>query len=309
MGNLIASSTRKYELLLILVTLIAAAGWVFTKNALAEFPPYSFLALRFSLAALVLACLCRGQWALLNAGHLLRGFGTGLLLGAALLVWILGVDQTDNIGEGAFIVSLTVVIVPFIARIFFGHKLALNVFIALMPAVAGLAFLAFDGGSNFLIGFELKSTQGLFLLSTIGFAFHVILTGKYAQDIPYMALTCMQLAAIGLVAGLAAMCTEDWPETLSSMSWLWLLCSAFIATSLRFALQTKALSYLDPNNAAMVFILEPVWTAILAWLFLSESMSRHQLFGCVLIFCALLIYRVPLILTYLRLRMQSIKSE
>jgi drug/metabolite transporter (DMT)-like permease len=291
------------------VTLIAAAGWVFTKNALAEFPPYTFLALRFSLAALVLACLCRGQLVQLSRGHLLRGFGTGLLLGAALLVWVLGVDQTDNIGEGAFIVSLTVVIVPFIARIFFGHKLSLNVFFALIPAVAGLAFLAFNASSNILGSFELKGTQGLFLLSTIGFAFHVILTGKFAQDIPYMALSCMQLAAIGFVATLAAGLTEEWPETLSSASWLWLLSSAFIATSLRFALQTKALSYLDPNNAAMVFVLEPVWTAILASLFLSQSMSGHQLFGCVLIFCALLIYRMPTMMNYLRLSLQSNKSE
>ena len=81
-----------------------------------------------------------------------------------------------------------------------------------------------------------------------------------------------------------------------------LLCSAFIATSLRFALQTKALAKLDANNAAMVFILEPVWTAILGAWFLSERMTNYQLLGCVLIFCAILVYRLPLLLKLLKIR-------
>lgn len=217
-----------------------------------------------------------------------------MLLAVALLIWVLGVDQTDNIGEGAFIVSLAVVFVPLIARLFFGVKLTLNVILALIPAVSGLAMLSLNQTSTGALGFDFNTIHLLFIISTIGFALHVILTGKYAQGIPYMALTTLQVGAIGIVATIAALTFEEWPETLSAISWIWLLCSAVIATSLRFALQTKALAFLDPNNAAIVFVLEPVWTAILGGIFLSETMTQFQIVGCVLIFCSLIVYRIPL---------------
>ncbi len=286
--------------MLVLVTLIAAAGWVFTKSALAEFSPYIFLALRFSLAALVIVALSWSTLMVLNRRQICKGFGTGVLLACALLLWILAVDQTDNIGEGAFIVSLAVVFVPLISRLLFGTKITYYLLCALVPAVLGLALLALNGGESEGLSFEFKEAHGFFLLSTLGFALHVILTGRYAQGIPYMALTALQLVAIGLVATVAALLTESWPSELSSTAWVWLLCSAFIATSLRFALQTKALAKLDANNAAMVFILEPVWTAILGAWFLSERMSANQLLGCVLIFAAILFYRTPLLGPYLR---------
>jgi drug/metabolite transporter (DMT)-like permease len=292
---LISSQTRNFELLLVVVTLIAAAGWVFTKCALAEFSPYIFLALRFSLAGFVLVLLSWSQLFNLNRHQLLRGLGTGVLLGGALLLWILAVDQTENIGEGAFIVSLAVVFVPIIARVFFGSKITLILVLALIPAILGLALLALQETPSGSLVFEFKESHALFLLSTLGFALHVILTGRYAQGIPYMPLTALQLMAIGFVAAVAALFTESWPSELSSMAWGWLLCSALIATSLRFALQTKALAKLDPNHAAMVFILEPVWTATLGALFLDERMTDNQLLGCVLIFCAILVYRFPLL--------------
>lgn len=231
----------------------------------------------------------------LSKRQLIKGLGTGALLGGALLLWILAVDQTDNIGEGAFIVSLAVVFVPLIARALYGTKITFILLMALIPAVLGLALLALQVSSTGSLSFQFEKAHAYFLLSTIGFALHVVLTGRYAQGIPYMPLTALQLCAIGFVASLAAFATESWSSDLSAMAWIWLLLSAFIATSLRFALQTKALATLEPNHAAMVFILEPVWTAILGAWFLGERMHENQLLGCVLIFCAILVYRFPMI--------------
>ncbi|KZZ18884.1 hypothetical protein A3752_16265 [Oleiphilus sp. HI0081] len=240
------------------------------------------------------------QLVVLKRHQFVKGIGTGILLGCALLLWVLAVDQTDNIGEGAFIVSLAVVFVPLIARLIFGTKITFYLICALIPAVIGLALLALRAEPGGGLGFEFKESHAFFFMSTLGFALHVILTGRYAQGISYMALTSLQLVAIAIVATVAALLTESWPADLSYMAWVWLLCSAFIATSLRFALQTKALAKLDPNSAAMVFILEPVWTAILGAYFLSERMTSNQLLGCVLIFCGILVYRIPLLRSYFR---------
>jgi len=292
--------------MLVCVTLVAAAGWVFTKNALIEFSPHIFLAIRFSLAALILAFLCRSELKRLTSIQFYRAFGTGMLLGLTLLLWIIAVDQSDSLGEGAFIVSLTVVFVPLIARLFFGDKLTISLVLALLPAISGLALLSLQTTEGQSLSFSFEQSHLYFLLSTIGFALHVILTSRYGQKIPAMPLSTIQLAAIGLVAFISAVMTETWPAEIHAISWFWVLCSAVIATSLRFALQTKALIYLNPSNATMIFMLEPVWVAMLGAMFLTERMSGNQLLGCALIFSSLVVYRAPAFITFWRRKSEII---
>lgn len=278
-------TNRRAELLLLLVTLLAAMGWVFSKNALQEFAPYQFIALRFLLAALVLALFCGQQFKGLSREQLLRSGITGTVFGLTLLLWILGLQKTPYIGEGAFISSLTVVIVPIIGRLFFGSKLSLKLLLALIPAVAGLACLSIDGG------FRFSPYHFLFLAAAVGFSLHLNLSSYFVKNIPPLALASIQLGVAGFIALLAALVTGFWELQLSSVAWGWLLASALLATSLRFALQTRALQTLQPSHASMIFLAEPVGTAILGAMLLGERMSANQWLGCLLIFTALLIYR------------------
>ena len=196
-------------------------------------------------------------------------------------------------------------LVPVIGRIFFGEKLGISLIIALLPAVMGLALLSLRLDENGRILWSFDTTHLLFFISTIGFAFHVIYTTRYSKRIPVLALTTIQLLAITFVATVAALSFEQWPAELSKVSWLWLLCSAVIATSLRFALQTKSMVHLNPNHAVMIFMLEPVWTSFLGAWFLDESMETKQVLGCCLIFCALIIYRAPDLLSLLKEKRNS----
>jgi len=292
--------------MLVCVTLVAAAGWVFTKNALIEFSPHIFLTIRFFLAATILAFLCWPELKRVTKIQFYRAFGTGMLLGLTLLMWVVALDQSDSIGEGAFIVSLTVVLVPLIGRLFFGDKLTVSLLLALLPAISGLALLSLQVTDDQSFSFSFEQSHVYFFLSTIGFAFHVIFTNRYGQKIAAMPLATIQLLAIALVAFISAIMTESWPTEISAVSWFWVLCSAVIATSLRFALQTKALIYLNPSNATMIFMLEPVWVAMLGALFLTEKMTENQMLGCALIFSALVVYRAPAFITFWRRKSEII---
>ena len=66
------------DLLLTLTTVIAAAGWIFSKEALAGLPPLIFIGLRFLIAGLVLAAFSLPQLRALNA----RSLRSGLLVGS-----------------------------------------------------------------------------------------------------------------------------------------------------------------------------------------------------------------------------------
>jgi drug/metabolite transporter (DMT)-like permease len=267
------------------VTLLAAMGWVFSKNALAGFAPYQFIALRFLLAALVLALFCSQQLLGLSRDQLLRSATTGLVFGCTLLLWVLALDRTPYIGEGAFIASLTVVIVPIMGRLFFGTRVTVKLMLSLIPAVAGLACLSIEGGIHF------GSYQSLFFAAAVGFSLHLNLSNHFVKNIPPLALASIQLGVAGVIALLAALLKGPWVSAVTFDIVAWLLCSALLATSLRFALQTRALQTLVPSHASMIFLAEPVWTAMLGAMWLGERMSAQQWLGCALIFTALLIFR------------------
>lgn len=296
-----AITDRRAELLLLAVAVIAATGWIMSKTAMLEFQPYTFMALRFVLAAAVLAVFCVGDLRRLSTAQLFRSLATGVALGCALLSWSVGLHMTDNVGEGAFIVSLTVVVVPLIGRVFFGYRLTLLLIISLIPAICGLYFLARDN-INSEVGFSLEPAQLLFLLSTLAFATHLNLSSYFVKGISPLALSSLQLGMVGLMAALGAwwfdppLASQSFlGATISTQAWLLLLASALFATSLRFSLQTRALQQLPPSHSGMILLAEPVCTAVMSAWWLGERMSANQISGCLLIFSGVIVYRsVPL---------------
>lgn len=54
-------SQRKAEFFLVLTTIIAAWGWVFSRESVQGMPIFAFLGSRFLFAAIILAPFCRGK--------------------------------------------------------------------------------------------------------------------------------------------------------------------------------------------------------------------------------------------------------
>ena len=73
-----------------------------------------------------------------------------------------------------------------------------------------------------------------------------------------------------------------------------------LATSLRFFLQIKAQGIVPLSHAALIMTLEPVWTGLIAMVWLGERMSGVEFSGCSLIFLALLVDRWALIRRWVR---------
>ncbi len=285
---------KKGEYLLVVVTVVAAAGWLFSKNALQSFPSYTFIAWRFSIAAVVLSLFCLPQFCKLSFNDAYRSAATGLVLGLTLLFWIEGIQHTVSIGEGAFIVSLSVLVVPIVGRIVFAEVIPLSFVFALVPAIVGLAFLTLDNN------FSLEAGQWYFLATNLGFALHLNLSSHFVSGISAALNTTIQLIVVAMVAMVAAFLHEGWFFPVTTSAWTWLLASAVLATSFRFVMQNRALQLVLPSHAAMIFLLEPIWAAILGALFLQEAMSNNKIIGCSLIFAALLVFRWPLVLASLR---------
>ena len=106
---------RRADLILILATLLATAGWVFSKESIQGLAPFQFIGLRFLLASMCLLLFCYKDIKALSKADLLRTLSVGCLLTTSLLLWIYAISVSHGLSEGAFIMSLTMLFVPLIA--------------------------------------------------------------------------------------------------------------------------------------------------------------------------------------------------
>lgn len=246
-----------------------------------------FIGIRFCIASAFIAVFCLPQLRALTFAQLKKSVAVGLCFSVAMVFWIHGLHQISNVGEGAFLTSLAVVLIPIVATLAFSEQLAPSTWFALPIAVVGLALLSLGKGD----GFNIEPAQLYFLCAAVLFAIHFNLITHSAAYLPASALTVIQLAVVGVISLAISIPTETWPSDVPMAIWGWLIASAVLATSIRFLLQTFAQSLTPASHAAVIMVLEPVWTAFAAAVWFSEQMTLYQIMGCTLIFTSLIINR------------------
>ncbi len=130
---------RQADLLLIAATVIAACGWIFSREAIAGMPVFAFLGLRFLRRAASAAVLPRFSPA---KAALAKTIISGLWFALNLCLWIYSVSTTASLGEGAFIMSLSMMFVPLTAWVMMKVRPPRAWWECLPIAVVGLGLLS-----------------------------------------------------------------------------------------------------------------------------------------------------------------------
>ena len=283
--NSIKRAPWQADALLLLVTVLAASGWIFSKEALAGMPPLLFIGTRFLLAGLILLGFAWPTLTRMPLRRVRRGLLVGVLFSAAIAFWVLGLNYSDHLGESAFINSLGILLVPVVARLLFGDRPPRSTWVALPVALLGFALLSLNAG------FNVEASQLLMVCAALCFALLINVNTRVVRNVPALPLTTLQLISVGVVLTGLSLVVEHQPLALSPSILGWFMTSVLLASSLRFFLQIKAQSMTTPSHAAVILMLEAVWTALFAAWWFGETMTALQLLGCSLIFMALLINR------------------
>jgi drug/metabolite transporter (DMT)-like permease len=234
--------------------------------------------------------------------------------------WVMGLFHGTSMGEGAFITSLGVVIVPIIARLLFKEAQPASTWLAIPVAVAGLALLSLGNG------FRPEPAQIFFAIAASIFALYFTLNTRAANQrtainrrgnaiekrrIPALPLTAIALLTVGLVTLVESLITESWQPTFSDpppfLVW-WILASAIVGTAGRFLAQTYAQSLSARSRGAVILVIEPVWVSLFAAGWFDEIMTPVQLAGCGLIFAALIVNRWGMLSSALRASLRKRQS-
>ncbi|HEY63478.1 MAG TPA: DMT family transporter [Caldilineae bacterium] len=270
------------SLMLLTVAFVWGATFVLIKTALEEIGPFTFLAMRFSLAFAVLAMsflarLRRGGRSLWQAGGVL-----GAVLFAAYGFQTVGLRTTTATRAG-FLTGLFVILVPLLSALMLRRLPTLGTWLAALLAVLGLALLSLPMDRSWAPG------DGLMLLCALMVAIHILLVDHQGRRHDPLALGTAQIGAVALLSGLVALLAEPFPTHLPATVWWAILFTALPATALALPLQVVAQRRTLPQQAALLLTMEPVFAALTAFLFLGERLTGRGLAGCGLILTAMLV--------------------
>ncbi len=263
---------------LIAMTAVWGSTFVLIKDVLARMSVVDFLAVRFTLAAVVMLVLFARPVLRLGRVQFMQGLALGGIyaIGQLLQTWGLALIAPSVSG---FVTGMYVVFTPILATVLLRQRVRAVVWLAVALATTGLGLLSLRGTSVDL-------GVWLTLASAAVYALHVVGLGQWSRPGAAIGLSAVQMIAIALVCLLAT--APHGPVLPPDRSaWLAVLYMALIAGAGAMLLQTWAQSHLPATRAAIVMTTEPVFAAAFAVAFGSDLLSWRMIAGGALVLAAM----------------------
>jgi drug/metabolite transporter (DMT)-like permease len=283
------SQRLRADLALGLCTLIWGATFVLVKDALADISVVVYLAVRFALAAALMAIIFWRSLRRLNMKTVWAGAQIGMAMFSGYVFQTAGLKFTTP-AKAAFITGMCVVLVPLLLAAFGRRRINAWIWAGAGAALAGLYFLtvppeglgALNRGDPIVFG------------CAVMFALHIIFIGRYVGDHSVGALAFLQVATTAVLSGLAVplVAFAGWerphlvPNTTVIVA---VLVTSVGSTVIGFSLQTWAQQHTSPSHTAILVSLEPVFAAITSWLLRTEHFGARTLVGAALILGGILL--------------------
>ena len=274
------------NLLLLLAAAIWGGGFVAQSTAMDHLEANWFNALRFGIAAIVLAPFAlveaRRSPTPLSSRDIKNFVIIGVLLFAAQTAQQFGL-KTTTVTNASFLTGLYVVIVPVMAVLFLKQRPHWIIWPAALTALIGIFLLSGGSISALSVG------DGLTIVCAGFFAVQILLTGRIIQGLSRpLALAGIQFAVTALLCTLAAALLE--PITLANIenSLTQILYGGLLSSGLAFSLQIIGQRYTSSSQAAIFMSSEALFGALLGAVILHESLPASGYFGCALMFLAML---------------------
>ncbi len=259
-------------LLLVLVTAIWGVTFVQVQDAIALYPLFAFLAVRFAISAAVLAPFAWRPLLALPRTGVVAGLGVGLLLASAYGFQTAGLDRTTVASTG-FITGLYVVFTPLLALWLFGTRVPAAAWAGVALAVVGLLLLnGVPGGSS--VG------NGLVLANALLQSLQIASMERFAPRYDPRALTFLQMTSSCVGFVLLALLLDQIEVPRGATVWGALVVTGVFAGALGYLIATWVQARTTAARAALVFTLEAPFAALFGVLLADETLGWIGWTGC-----------------------------
>jgi drug/metabolite transporter (DMT)-like permease len=274
----------KADLTLLFVTILWGSAFAVMRVAASHGSVFYLNGLRFLLGAALLLPFFKIRTGFTRNNLLYVG-----LAGIALYVAV-GLQQaglvTTTAGNGGFITSLYIVIVPLILWIVWKERPSPLTGVAVLLALTG-GFLLSTGGS-----FHIRSGDLLISIGSLFWAMHVVIVSRMQGKIGSIPFAFGQFAVCGILNLFTGLFVEH-PMMADMLALLpAILYTGVFSIAIGFTLQVVAQKHTPANDAALIMSLESVFAVLFGWLFLRETLLPVQIAGCFLILAAVILIQV-----------------
>jgi drug/metabolite transporter (DMT)-like permease len=257
--------------------------FVIVKEAVAVVDPYSFVAVRFAIGGALLGLLFFKNLFKLNKQTIIISIYSGLILAASFIFQTTALKYTTA-SNTAFITGLCVVFVPVLVSIIDKRLPTSTQTASVFMAFIGLALMTLK------LPLELNFGDFLAFLCAIGFGIQLVIVGRLPKNVNAPAFTILQLLIVSIVSLICGLIINkkimfsDNRIVLRAV----LFCAVF-ATSYVYLAQAHFQRYISEIKTVVIFSLEPVFAALIAFIYFEEKLSPKAVAGAVLIFAAMIV--------------------
>jgi drug/metabolite transporter (DMT)-like permease len=285
-------SRAKADLALAFCSLLWGATFVVVKNSLNHASVFIFLAVRFSVAAVLMLAWSNRALLRFEREDLFAGLRLGCFMFLGYAFQTAGLQYTTPAKSG-FVTGSSVVLVPLLLAIFWGKRLTWGAYAGAFVAVLGLYFLTIP-----LEGIAYLNRGDVLTFVAAGlYAVHIILVGEYMRQHSAKALSLIQVAACSAMAWVTAGAAAAIRWQPARFEWrfelvLGILICAVFATAVAFSIQLWAQQYTTPGHAAILFTLEPVFAVITSYILIRERLGQRALLGALFVLAGIFVAEI-----------------
>ncbi|HHU18252.1 MAG: DMT family transporter [Anaerovoracaceae bacterium] len=298
------------NIILMLTSIIWGSAFVAQRVGMDYIGPHTFNAARFILAALVLIPVIHflekkiRKKLELAAGTeqkkipffpddiderktlIKAGLACGCVLFCGSAMQQIGLVFTTA-GKAGFITALYIVLVP-IFSLFLRRIPSIKCWIGVALGAIGLYFLTITG--TFTIAFG----DFVVLIGAGFWAVHLLVIDHFLhKKVDALKLSFLQFSLSAILSTIAALIFEEISITAIIACTIPILYAGVLSGGVGFTLQIIGQKHTNPTVASLILSMEAVFGALFGFLILQEVLNMREIFGCILMFSAIIISQLP----------------
>ena len=279
------------DLLLLSVTIFWGSTFIIVKKSIEQMPTFAFLSIRFWISSILLAIIFFPRLKNLNKETLKDGVILGIVLFLAYAFQTVALQYSSATVVG-FLTGLNVIFTPIFSAVLLKKIPRIYSQIGAVLSFLGVTLMSLNDTLT------LSTGEILTIICAVFVAIQIILTDRYSRKHDTFLLTVVEITTMSVLATIVSLAKEPYliPKHWNTYLIFSFLITAVFATVYAFVIQNTAQKYTTPTKTAIIFIMEPVFSAIFSYLLGGEVLSLRAYIGAGIMFLGLFVSEVgPLI--------------
>lgn len=262
--------------------IIWGTSFFLVKNQMDVFPPDRLLAMRFTVAASLLALIFYKKMRSSSLSDIWRSAVLGAILAVASLMQAFGITDTTP-GKNAFLTAIYCVLVPFMFWLVKRRRPEAKSFIAAMLGLVGIGLISLT--ENLTIGWG----DSLTLAGGVLYAAHIVGIATLGRDVDPVRSVVFQFTTAAIIFWAVDVVTPSQPAQVAPGDWLVMLYLAVFPTATGFLLQLVGQKFAPPAGASLILSLESVFGVLFSVVFYGEVVPPRVFAGFAVVFIAIVL--------------------